>query len=36
MRRGNLSHDKSTFSWKAEGGVRKSHRLGKQDIFVRK
>ena len=34
MRRGNLSHDKSTFSWKAEGGVRKSHRLGKNDIFV--
>jgi hypothetical protein len=34
MRRGNLSHDKSTFSWKAEGGVRRSHRLGKSDIFV--
>ena len=34
MRRGNLSRDKSTFSWKAEGGVRKSHRLGKNDIFV--
>ena len=34
MRRGNLSHDKSTFSWKAEGGVRKTHRLCKKDIFV--
>ena len=34
MRRGNLSRDKQTFSWKAEGGVRKTHRLGRNDIFV--
>ena len=33
MRRGNLSRDKQTFSWKAEGGVRKTH-LGRNDIFV--
>ena len=34
MRRGNLSRDRSTFSWRAEGGVRKTHRLGKNDLFV--
>lgn len=34
MRRGNLSRDKNTFSWKAEGGVRKTHRLSEKDIFV--
>ena len=34
MKRGNLSKDRSTFTWKAEGGVRKTHKLGKHDIFV--
>lgn len=34
MRRGNLSKDRSTFTWKAEQGVRKTHKLGKHDIFV--
>ena len=34
MKRGNLSRDKTTFSWKAEGGVRKQHRLSKHDILI--
>tara|TARA_B100001063_G_C16750300_1_gene549917 strand:- start:925 stop:1743 length:819 start_codon:yes stop_codon:yes gene_type:complete len=34
MRRGNLSKDRSSFTWKAEQGIRKTHKLGKHDIFV--
>lgn len=33
MKRGNLNRDGTVFSW-MEGGMRKSHRLGKKDVLI--